>query len=109
MFVSNVLYGQKLVSPFEIAREYTPSITDFPQTPLDHKFVDADEQIAKRAINKLLRSRNNNVPISKMFKKGEVLYYFERQKKFGKWLLAYVHGIDAVSYTHLTLPTTSRV
>lgn len=95
VFVSNIMYGQKLVSPFELARGFTPSIACFPKSPVDETLVKAHrEQVARRAIHKLLRSKRNNACLPTAFQKGDKIYFFEKQTKFGKWILGYVQSVE---------------
>ena len=95
VFVSNIMYGQKLASPFELARGFTPSIACFPKSPADETLVIAHrEQVARRAIHKLLRSKRNNACLPSAFQKGDKVYFFEKQTKFGKWILGYVQSIE---------------
>ena len=91
VFLSNVLYGQKKMSPFELARGYRPVIGDLHQKPVESSIAKAHhEQIARRALHRLLASKNPST-LSKYIDSENPSVFFREVSKFWKlegWIRA---------------------
>ena len=58
-YLSNILYGGKRISSFEMVRGYTPSISRLPKCRVSTELIEAHhKQITRRAINKLSSTRD---------------------------------------------------
>lgn len=90
-YLSNIHYGSKLLSSFELARGYTPLILGIPKSPIsDECFIAYQEQTARRAIKLLEKTHNPQVPTLTDFQQGAKVYLFKRGRKLGTWELGYV-------------------
>lgn len=76
-FLSNLFVGSNTLSAFQLARGYTPSVLGLPPTIVTQDILDAHcEQVALRAIQKLLRSRNNHTIPANILKPGTDVFVF---------------------------------
>ena len=90
-FLSNVLYGSKKLSSFELARGYSPSICGTPQAPVSDALLQAHyEQAARRAIHRLLVSPSNRTQKRDVLIPRTPVYFFEKKGKRGSWNLGFV-------------------
>lgn len=97
-FLSNILYGNKMLSSFELARGYTPALVGLPQSPLSSALIDSHhEQVARRAISLFRKSNKPNAPTAKDFSKDDPVYFFKRGAKFGVWEKAFVREVKPQS------------
>lgn len=80
--MSNVFSGSKLLSSFELARGYSPSVLGIqPRMVSADLFQSAREQAATRAIQKLLKGRApSTVPPSALPPGRSVLYFYRSSK-----------------------------
>lgn len=81
-FISNCLHGSKILSSFELARGYAPSIVGNPARKIPPDVLHAHKrQTAKRALHALLRSKNAKVMNSTDVEIGDrVGYYYNSSK-----------------------------
>lgn len=81
-FLSNCLYGSKIMSAFELAKGYVPSIVGNPTRKIPQDLLDAHkQQAAIRALNKLLRGRRTTTLSEADIKEGDrVAYYYNSTK-----------------------------
>ena len=94
-YLSNILYGSKSLSSFEMAREYTPAITGLPQIKLSEDIIEAyEEQGARRALSLLQRSKKPRPVNPEQHSHDDPVYFFKRGPKFGTWKLAFIRSID---------------
>ena len=90
-FLKNALYGSKKLSSFELARGYSPSICGTPQAPVGKKIAEAyREQVARRAIHKLLASPTSNPVPKELLPSKTPVYFFVKGTNKGKWELGFV-------------------
>lgn len=81
-FLSNVFECSKLLSSFEMARGYSPSLLGMPPTVVSEElFQAAREQAATRAIQRLLNGRTPSTIPSSVLKQGTPILYFYRSSK----------------------------
>lgn len=81
-FLSNMFSGSRLMSSFELARGYSPSILGLPRTDVSQELLDAHkEQVATRALQRLLRSRSHESPIPDMFRPNDLVWVFYKTTK----------------------------
>lgn len=94
-YLSNILYGSKTLSSYELVRGYTPSICGLPQCPVKEELgVAHKEQQARRALKLLEKGRAPRTVASSALKRDDKVYYFKRGVKFGTWELGFVRGVD---------------
>lgn len=94
-YLSNVMYGGKTMSSFEIAKGYTPRLNNLPQRHVPEEIVQAHaEQVARRSLKKLDKSKTPHVVARAKLKKGDEVYYFKRGDKRGKWERGYVRAVE---------------
>ncbi len=102
MFLTNSLRGNTTLSSFELARGYSPSLAELPQTRTSKELLDAyKEKQAKRAITKMIRSRIPNVIKSAILKpknSGLLLRKGEKARKVETRFRC--RGIGAFSHSH---------
>lgn len=85
-YLSNILYGSRTLSSFEMAKGYTPSIVGIPKSPLCNSLItDHQEQQAKRKLRKNKNMRDQKVLKKLDFSPNQVVYYFKKFSKFGSW------------------------
>ena len=90
MYHSNILYGSKTLSSFEVARGYTPPLVGLPQAKLSADLITVhNEQVARRALRLLDKSRSLQVLHPEELLRDDPVYYFKRGPKFGSWETAY--------------------
>ena len=90
-YLSDILYGNKKISSFEMVRGYTSSISGLPQSKLSEEVIASHkEKIARRALVLFKCSTAPHVLEQKDFSKNEQLYVFKRSLKFGKWQKLFV-------------------
>lgn len=76
-FLSNLFTGSSMLSSFQLARGYSPSILGLPPTRVTQELLDAHyEQTALRAIQKLMHARDNNVIPSRLLPTGTEVYVY---------------------------------
>lgn len=94
-YLSNILYGSKLLSSFELARGYTPSISGLPASNLTEQLVEAHhEQAARRALHIFEKSKVPRPLQATDFEKDQEVYFFKRGPKFGTWEVGWVRDIE---------------
>lgn len=81
-FLSNCLHGTKVLSSFELARGYTPSIVGNPSRKVPSEILDVHKrQSAIRALNQLMRSRHTKLLTKMDINTGDdVAYYYNSTK-----------------------------
>lgn len=81
-FLSNCMYGSKLMSAFELAKGYTPSVMGNPSKLIPHDVLEAHkQQTATRALNRLLRGRNVKRLRPEDLQLGDrIAYYYNTSK-----------------------------
>lgn len=79
VFLSNAFAGSRTLSAFQLARGYCPTIVGNPSYKICDEMVEAHkQQMAARALNRLLRSRNHGGIDPSSIKPGdEILYFYE--------------------------------
>lgn len=81
-FLSNCLHGSRILSSFELARGYTPSIVGNPAQKIPAEILhDHKRQTARRALHKLLRARNNKILTKNDVKTDDRVGYFYNSSK----------------------------
>lgn len=108
-YLSNVLYGSKVLSSFKMVRGYTRSIMGLPKTPISAGILKAHlEQEARRKLRKLDKSRNARVLSQKGLPVDTEVYYIKNPAKFGTWhkLLHSIQTGIKFSYPHKRTKTT---
>ena len=64
-FLTNVFYGSKIASVFELAHGYTPSISEIGSSHIPAEIMDAHKELqAKRLLNKSYKARGGNANVS---------------------------------------------
>lgn len=70
------------MSSFALARGYSPSILGLPKTDVTQELLDAHkQQVATRALQRVLRSRAYNSPPPEMFNANDDVWVFYRTSK----------------------------
>lgn len=94
-YYRNVLYGNKTLSAFEMARGYTPAIVGLSKQMTTQQIKNAQNELAARRALKALDKQRSPVNVLKedLFRDREV-YYFKRDGKFGKWYKRFVHSTE---------------
>ena len=89
-FISNYFSGSRILSSFELARGYSPSILGVPKSLVTTELLSAHkEQVAVRALQRLLRSRTpSTVAPSSIQIVETVLFYYRstKQNEPDQWL-----------------------
>ena len=102
-FLSNVLYGSKKLSSFEMARGYTPSLCGLPKSRLASKMQKAhEEQVARRGLHVIAHGRTPRVLKPDALPKGKEVFFFRRSPPQPRWIKAYVRDAQE----HLVLLST---
>ncbi len=90
-FLCNILRGNSKLSSFELARGYHPSVAGLPQSAILKEIFDAHkEQMARRAISRMLASRSPTVVKTNLLTKCTPVYYYIKGNRRGEWKLGYV-------------------
>ena len=93
-FICNMFSGSQLLSSFELARGYQPSLLGVPPTYVTQELLDAHtQQVATRALQRVLRSRTPNTPTPGMFNPGDTVwiwYSTSKQNEDDRWIRASV-------------------
>ena len=91
-FICNLFSGSQTLSSFELARGYHPSLIGIPSTQVSPDLLDAHtQQVATRALQRVLRSRTPNTPTPGMFQPGVVVwvwYSTSKQNEDDRWIKA---------------------
>lgn len=91
-FLSNIFSGSRLMSSFELARGYSPSILGLPRTDVTQELLHAhQEQVATRALQILLHSRLPYSPTPDIFSPNDnvwVFYNNSKQNVKAEWIKA---------------------
>lgn len=97
-FLLNMFSGSKILSSFELARGYRPSIMGIPQRIVKADILNAHkEQVAVRTLQRLLHSRAPNVVKQELFNKDDpvwVYYKSTKQNERNEWVRATVVATD---------------
>lgn len=81
-FLTNLFHGNSDLSAFQLARGYAPSILGIPSSVVSQDILDAHIQTtAVRAIQRAMRSNNNNVQPGSSFEKGKKVWIFYKSSK----------------------------
>lgn len=81
-YLSNCLYGNKILSAFEMAKGYAPSIAGIPSRIIPEELMRAHKrQAALRSLNRLLRSRDSRQLTAGDIKEGDKVAYFYNSSK----------------------------
>jgi len=93
-FLTNVFAGSKLLSAFQLARGYSPSILGIPRSIVSQELLDAyREQVSIRAIQRMLKARNpETAPVRELKPGTKVWVYFNtsKQNEPTRWVSATV-------------------
>lgn len=92
--LANLFSGNRLLSSFELARGYRPSILGIPSTVVTADLLQAHkEQVAVRTLQRLLHSRAPNVIRPDLFNVGDdvwIYYRTSKQNEKDEWIRATV-------------------
>lgn len=70
-YLSNILYGSKILSSFQFARGYNASILEIPKSTIyDEFFLPHQEQTARRAIKLLEKHINPKCRLQRVFERA---------------------------------------
>eukprot|EP00171_Calliarthron_tuberculosum_P003150 IDg3150t1 len=73
-FISNVLYGNKVLSSFELVRGYTPSILGSGQRAIPKELREAhDAMVARRLLSRMMKSKSSK-SLYQGLKKGDKVF-----------------------------------
>lgn len=93
-FLCNLFSGSQLLSSFQLARGYQPSLLGVPPTFVSQELLEAyTHQVATRALQRVVRSRSPNTPTPGMFGSGDMIsvwYAKSKQNEDYKWIRATV-------------------
>lgn len=101
-FLMNMFHGNSILSAFQLARGYAPSILGITSSVVNAELLEAHiETVATRAIQKAMKYRNNNVIPSNKFNEGDrvwIFYKTSKQNERTRWVEARVisaeqHGL----------------
>lgn len=99
-FLTNMFHGSKILSAFQLARGFAPSILVIPNSMVTKEILDAHvESKSTRAIQKLMDSRTPHTIPRHLLKPGTPVFIFHRSSKHTEpkeWVPATV--IDAQEY-----------
>ena len=94
-FISKILYGNKKLISFELARGYTLSIGGLPQSQVKQELLAAHEgQVARRALQLLKKTGNPRTVAPSLLQRNTPVSYFKRGLKFGKWEQGFVREVN---------------
>ena len=89
-YLSNILYGGREMSSFEMVRGYGPSIAGLPQSPVTDEMIRAhQEQSARRALISVDSARQPHTLRKDQLVRDTAFYYFRRVPK-PKWIQGWV-------------------
>lgn len=81
-FFSNIFSGSTILSSFELVKGYSPSLLGIPTKVISQEILDAHkEQVATRAIQRLLKARSPNTPTAHMLPQGRKIYVFMKPSR----------------------------
>lgn len=93
-FLGNMFSGSKVLSAFQLARGYSPSILGLPKSVVTPELLEAHrEQVSIRAIHRILKARVPHTIPTRVLKPGtKVWVYFNtsKQNEATRWLAATV-------------------
>ena len=99
-FLSNLFSGNRLLSSFELARGFSPSIIGIPPSVVPQELLEAHrEQVAIRALQRIAHSRAPAMPHSEIFSPGTPVWVFYRTTKQNEkdgWVEATI--VEATEY-----------
>ena len=102
-FLSNVLYGSKKLSSFEMTRGYVPSVCGLPSSNLATEMIKAhEEQVARRGLAVVINGRTPRTLKPDILEKGTKVYFFRRTPPQPRWIPAFVRDAQE----HLALLST---
>lgn len=82
IFLSNVFSGSKLLSSFELSREYTPSLVASGSRGINPEFLQAHaQQTAIRVLHRLLPSRTPQTLNRTAINVGDRVFYYYNSSK----------------------------
>jgi hypothetical protein len=85
-YLRKILYGSRLLSSFEQSRGYQPSIMGLTSCFITPELIQAhEEQIARRALVRLLRSKDSSLLDHSVLAPGTPVYFFTRTGKRTRW------------------------
>jgi len=94
-YLSNILYGSKMLSSFELVRGYTPQLAGLPQCQVSTDLMAAhEEQVARRALRLVDKGRQPHAVKPEDLARNDKVYYFKRGPKFGTWELGFVRAVE---------------
>ena len=103
-YLSNVLYGSRTLSSFEMVRGYTPSISGLPQSRITEIMTCAhQEQTARRALLSVYSARSPRTLKQDQLERGTAVYFFRRVPK-PLWIQAWVRSTEE----HVVLLSTRK-
>ena len=103
-YMSNILYGSRTLSSFEMVRGYTPSIAGLPQSTVTDEMNTAhQEQSARRALLSVESARSPRTLKKDQLQRGTAVYFFRRVPK-PTWVKAWVRSAQ----DHLVLVSTRQ-
>ena len=92
--MANLFHGSAILSTFQLARGYTPSILSMPSCMVTPEVLEAHmESVAMRAIQKEVHSKIRNVEPHSSFEKGMRVSVFlktSKQNERSRWVEAWV-------------------
>ena len=93
-FFSDMFSGTKILSSFQLARGYSPSILRIPTTRVTKELLDRHKAaMATRALQKAIRSRSVNAPEPRFFSPGDEIWAYYKTSNRGEkadWIRATV-------------------
>jgi hypothetical protein len=91
VFLRNVLYGSRTLSSFEQARGYQPSLAGLPVGFVTPDLQKAHlEQVARRTLSLLLRSKNSHLLDRSVLLPGTAIYFYTKLGKKTSWAPGFV-------------------
>lgn len=104
-FLKNLLSGSKLISSFELAKGYTPSMSGLPDSPSSIDFFSAYlENSCRRALHIFLRSKNTKHISRTLLAPGTPVYFYRKSQSRGAWFPAFVK----TTKDHLAILSSTR-
>lgn len=81
-FMTNLFHGSSILSAFQMARGYTPSVLGIPSTVVSQDLLDAHiETTAIRAIQRTKRAKDNGVEPKSTFNRGDRVWVFYKSSQ----------------------------
>lgn len=97
-FITNLMRGSKVMSAFQLARGYMPSILGIPRTIVTDELLDAHvERESIRALERIMRSKSPNTIDPQRLTAGTKICVFHKSTKHNEpneWITAYVVKAD---------------